>query len=401
MSSFEPKRLDVSKINGGEKFAAHDGVTPNAINDPIEAVAWMQKLVETPPDMSEANNVGTASVTIEYDANGYPYFKFSNLKGEMGTPEGESFLTETKAAETYLPQPEDFSLSHPTSYIDFYGTGGGGKMGRFQWFYDSHGLSAYGSTLMVAAASEGQVKAQSDTYKPIPPARLSYAVVIGLTENKITLTDEKKALALTWLGAIKHADTPTGYAAVYAIDRQGNDITVSYSPQVSSWTLAQRGNGGTLVVGAPIEDSHATPKSYVDNLPDKITDQTIKAKWAEWLGVKKYYTHALIFHKSGSLNFTVDRITSEPTAYLNCTTPMAENLFCTNSKSIVLNGINDPSGAKSGVGTLMATMAPYDDASEENSGVALSGVWINYSTGEVSQLTNFQVPFQEDVVSEI
>lgn len=120
-----------------------------------------------------------------------------------------------------------------------------------------------------------------------------------------------------------------------------------------------------------------------------------------WLGVKKYYTHALIFHKSGSLSFTVDRITSEPTAYLNCTTPMAENLFCTNSKSIVLNGIYDPSGVKSGVGTLMATMTPYDDENGENSGVALSGVWINYSTGEVSQLTNFQVPFQEDVVSEI
>jgi hypothetical protein len=126
-----------------------------------------------------------------------------------------------------------------------------------------------------------------------------------------------------------------------------------------------------------------------------------KASVQAWLGVKKYYTHALIFHKSGSLSFTVDRITSEPTAYLNCTTPMAENLFCTNSKSIVLNGITDISGVKSGVGTLMATMTPYDDANGENSGVALSGVWINYSTGEVSQLTNFQVPFEQDVVTEI
>lgn len=200
---------------------------------------------------------------------------------------------------------------------------------------------------------------------------------------------------------LKKAPTPTGYSAVYAIDRQGNDLTVSYSPQVSSWALAQRGNGGTLFIGEPTDDKHATTKSYVVNLPDNITDETIKAKWAEWLGVKKYYTHALIFHKSGSLNFTVDRITSEPTAYLNCTTPMAENLFCTNSKSILLNGINDPSGVKSGVGTLMATMTPYDDENGENSGVRLSGVWINYATGEVSQVSNFEVPFEKDVVTEL
>ena len=190
-------------------------------------------------------------------------------------------------------------------------------MGRFQWFSGTHGLSNYGSTLMVAAASEAQVKAQSDTYKPIPPARLSYAIVQGLVANKLTLTDEQKEVAQTWLG------------------------------------------------------------------------------------VKKYYTHALIFHKSGSLNFTVDRITSEPTAYLNSTTPMADNLFCTNSKSIVLNGINDPSGAKSGVGTLMATMTPYADENGENSGVKLSGVWINYATGEVSQVSNFEVPFEQDVVTEL
>lgn len=131
-----------------------------------------------------------------------------------------------------------------------------------------------------------------------------------------------------------------------------------------------------------------------------LTDEEKEAAQT-WLGVKKYYTHALIFHKSGSLNFTVDRITSEPTAYLNCTTPIADNLFCTNSKSIVLNGVNDPSGVKSGVGTLMATMTPYDDENGENSGVKLSGVWINYATGEVSQVSNFEVPFEQDVVTEL
>ena len=175
--------------------------------------------------------------------------------------------------------------------------------------------------------------------------------------------------------------------------------------------------GGANLALAVANDTHITEQQvgYRPICPNKLslavkvgvtanqntlTDEE-KASAQNWLGVKKYYTHALIFHKSGSLNFTVDRITSEPTAYLNCTTPMADNLFCTNSKSIVLNGINDPSKAKSGVGTLMATMTHYDDESGENSGVKLSGVWINYTTGEVSQVSNFEVPFEQDVVTEL
>lgn len=273
MADFKPKKLDLTQINGGKEYEDRQGIQPIAINAPIEASAWVQMLAETQPDTSEANNIGTPSVSIEYDTNGYPYFKFANLKGETGTAEGEIFLTKTEADENYLSKAE--------------------------------------------VASEADVKGQSSTYAPITPARLSYATVIGLTENKLALTNEQKYLAQTWLG------------------------------------------------------------------------------------VKKYYTHALIFHKSGSLNFTVDIITSEATAYLNCTTPMADNLFCTNSKSIVLNGINDPSGVKSGVGTLMATMTPYADENGENSGVKLSGVWINYATGEVSQVSNFEVPFEQDIVTEL
>jgi hypothetical protein len=49
----------------------------------------------------------------------------------------------------------------------------------------------------------------------------------------------------------------------------------------------------------------------------------------------------------------------------------------------------------------MATMTPYADENGENSGVRLSGVWINYATGEVSQVSNFEVPFEKDVVTEL
>ena len=43
MANFTPKMLEASDINGGQRFKAGDGVTPEAINGPIEAVLNMQK----------------------------------------------------------------------------------------------------------------------------------------------------------------------------------------------------------------------------------------------------------------------------------------------------------------------------------------------------------------------
>jgi hypothetical protein len=184
--------------------------------------------------------------------------------------EGENLLTKTEADETYAKKTEYATNSTPGTV----------KVGGpyYGLYITSYGL------LTVHGAFTTDIDAKIDGYRPITSHLVDHVVKVGLTTNTEVLTDEEKYLATTWLGAVKHADTPTGYAAVYAIDRQGNDITVFYSPQVSSFTIAQRGTGGTLLIGEPTDDRHATTKNYVDNLPDKITDGTIKAKWLKWLG---------------------------------------------------------------------------------------------------------------------
>lgn len=206
MADFKPKKLDLTQINGGKEYEDRQGIQPIAINAPIEASAWVQMLAETQPDFSEANNVGTPSVSIEYDANGYPYFKFANLKGEAGTVEGEDLLTKTEADETYIAYPEYTSASSYFTMPEITTKGSTStlyiaKAGQHGFAYTRAGSW---NVLTVATASEDQIKAQSDSYKPIPPARLSYAIVQGLTANKLTLTDEQKAVAQTWLGVKKY-----------------------------------------------------------------------------------------------------------------------------------------------------------------------------------------------------
>lgn len=194
----------------------------------------------------------------------------------------------------------------------------------------------------------------------------------------------------------------TGVLMAFTSGQHGIAVTAAGGTEIlttgTASTTQINSQSGSFPPIAPIGISRAVVVGLTDN-KNALTDAEKEAAY-DWLGIKKYYNHALIFHKSGYLNFTVDRISSEPTAYLDSYPLLRENLFCTNSKSIVLNGVYDPSGVKSGVGTLMATMAPYDNGNEDN-GVSLSGVWINYSTGEVSQVSNYVVPFENDVVTEL
>lgn len=81
---FSAKKIDFSNINGGYRYENGDAISADAINAPIEAVGLVQSLGETQPDNTEADREGVASVSIVTDNNGFPKFKFSNLKGKTG-----------------------------------------------------------------------------------------------------------------------------------------------------------------------------------------------------------------------------------------------------------------------------------------------------------------------------
>ena len=95
MASLTPQKIVLSNINGGQQFANGDIVTPEAINSPIQASAYAQALATNQPDVSQAGNVGTPSVSIVTASDGTPRFKFSNLKGATGASGGSSGGTTT------------------------------------------------------------------------------------------------------------------------------------------------------------------------------------------------------------------------------------------------------------------------------------------------------------------
>lgn len=149
-------------------------------------------------------------------------------------------LLGTKITETYLPYPPDYSTV--SSYSTIVGITTAGNPRRIDVGHGTHGLKFYGNILMIANASEALIKGQSNYTAPICPNMLSYATVIGLTENKITLTDEQKATAQTWLG--------------------------------------------------------------VPNLPDYVSeDETIIAKWVDWLKIPQKRSDGNIVLPNGNMSY--------------------------------------------------------------------------------------------------
>ena len=125
MASFNPKKIDISKINSGVEYADGDGISPSAINDPIEGTLYSQIITDNlsqTPDVSEANQYGAVGVSfVDGDiVNGVQTkkLKFSNLKGKDGT-NGVSIINATAGTPTITDEttitPITFEFSDTTT----------------------------------------------------------------------------------------------------------------------------------------------------------------------------------------------------------------------------------------------------------------------------------------------
>lgn len=118
MAEFTPKKIVLGDINNGIEFTESDGVTPNAINDPIEAVAYSQTVVEhltDTPDTSEIDGVGSPNVSFisSTTADGVTIykFKFSNLSGATFTPSLDEAGNLSWSNNRNLPNPPTINIS--------------------------------------------------------------------------------------------------------------------------------------------------------------------------------------------------------------------------------------------------------------------------------------------------
>jgi len=74
----------------------------------------------------------------------------------------------------------------------------------------STGVSITSGLLYVVKATDDEIKAKTNLYKPIVPSNLDYAVKTGVATNTIELTDDEKSSARTWLGAVGNTDYAQG-----------------------------------------------------------------------------------------------------------------------------------------------------------------------------------------------
>lgn len=84
MAKLSPKKINLNEINGGNEYLISDGIQPSTINGVIGASAYAQALATNTPDTSNANLVGTPSVSIVEQEDGTPKFSFAFLKGQKG-----------------------------------------------------------------------------------------------------------------------------------------------------------------------------------------------------------------------------------------------------------------------------------------------------------------------------
>ena len=68
--------------------------------------------------------------------------------------------------------------------------------------------------LSIVKASDAEIKAKTDTFKPITPSTVDIAVKTGLTTNSIELSTDEKANAKAWLGYAEPTDIMQAIASI-------------------------------------------------------------------------------------------------------------------------------------------------------------------------------------------
>ena len=137
--------------------------------------------------------------------------------------------------------------------------------------------------ISLQAANNVLIDEKKNTTYPIMPNKIDYAVKVGLTTNTETLTDEEKASACEWLGAVPlNTTTDTHFNRLYGVDKNGEQKLFGAAIMQAANTIPISDDYGCLYVADPKVNNHATSKQYVDNaivnnltalaIPNVITD---------------------------------------------------------------------------------------------------------------------------------
>lgn len=131
--------------------------------------------------------------------------------------------------------------------------------------YNSYGVQMYnGDFLATVPASDNDIITRDSTYKPITPKNMDKALKTSISTNTETLTDEEKASACGWIGALPKQKTQWARFA-YTNDEQGNLYMMPISgTNMDDYSLVRR-VGRQIKAITPVEDGDVPNKKYVDD----------------------------------------------------------------------------------------------------------------------------------------
>jgi hypothetical protein len=199
---------------------------------------------------------------------------------EKGQPNGVASLDENgKVPAEQLPEgigsggslPEGFN---PEDYVKFTDYARADKAGVSKVRAD-YGISHINETLRITQLDLSTLSAHDlkNADYALTGRHLYKGIKHGITTNTETLTDDEKASACEWIGAVqRNPNEKNGWRRVYGMDAYGNETIFTVGEGLDVYSIPVRGVGGTVTVGEPTKDIHATTKKYVDdNFVAKMT----------------------------------------------------------------------------------------------------------------------------------
>ena len=154
-----------------------------------------------------------------------------------------------------------------SEYVKFTDYAGLNKAGVVKGAGEIYGISIdENGMISLASASQSEVK-QKLASKALQLHQIDLATKEGVTNNNIELTDEEKANACAWLGALK-INTSAGNK-VYTSQSQSDGTikqgVTTYGTSVVGGAIVARNGSGAILANAPTEDNHVANKKYVDD----------------------------------------------------------------------------------------------------------------------------------------
>ena len=319
---------DSTKINEIDKSLAEHETRIEEVEKQVSNFE-ISKFVTERPEVGEPNKIYFVAKTSEDSTDEFDEWIFVN----KGTEEDPAWKWEYLGTKKFEIDPSLF-VKH-TDYAT-------AEKAGVVIVQPGNGINVGGGKIYIVSANNTEIDAKKTAYKPITPANGDYFLRESITTNTEMLTDEEKSSACNFVGALKAITNTYGanIFRVYCVDNQGNqqillttDSTNVLSSQkyvddgfvakdtessngvygksggreilysVSQWgvgggedAIARRTNKGGLRVFLDETNDKpeemATPRGYVDNLPDNlILTEEEKTEWAKFAGATRKYYH--------------------------------------------------------------------------------------------------------------